>query len=183
MWPTFSGIAAEKSARQSIWLVLTGRRELYNQMNHLLDWNLKIKRQLLRGIECIGARDILAGANRPKCVDDFPSQKGILKLRTYRYTSVMARALRGIAHLPDVEFTGIDVAERMLVLLLDCILQVTNSSRTQDVNWKAIRIVESENPAVERDFGGGHHCIPSVEAPVTNSGLIARFNSASSHGT
>jgi len=46
------------------------------------------------------------------------------------------------------------VVERRLVLLLDGVLQVTNSLRRQNVNWKGFQIVESKNTAVERDFGG-----------------------------
>ena len=49
---------------------------------------------------------------------------------------------------------GVDVVERFLILLFDCSLQVADSLRTQDVNWKGVRIVKADNPAGERDFGG-----------------------------
>ena len=62
--------------------------------------------------------------------------------------------LRGIAHLPDVELIGGDVVERRLLLLLDCVLQVINSFRKQDANQEGV--IEADNPAAERDFGGSH---------------------------
>jgi hypothetical protein len=56
-------------------------RESYNQMNHLSDWDFReIIRQLLRGIEFIGVRDIRVRVNRPKCFDDLLRRKGILEL-------------------------------------------------------------------------------------------------------
>ena len=66
-----------------------------------------------------------------------------------RYTLVIAVTLRGIAHLPDVELIGGDVVEGMLLLLLDCVLQVINSFRKQDANQEGVRIVEADNPAAE----------------------------------
>jgi len=36
--------------------------------------------------------------------------------------------------------------------LFDGVLQVTDSFRRHNVNWKGFQIVESENTAVERDF-------------------------------
>jgi hypothetical protein len=68
----------------------------------------------------------------------------------------MVGTLCGIAHHPDFELIGIDVFERILLLPLDCVLQVIDSFRRQDVNRKDVRIVEPENPAEERDFGEGH---------------------------
>jgi len=59
----------------------------------------------------------------------------------------------GIVHLPDFELIGVDEVEYRLLRLLDGVLQETDSFRRQNVNWKGFQLVESENSAVERDFG------------------------------
>ena len=61
---------------------------------------------------------------------------------------------RRITHLPDFKLIGGDVVEYRLLLLLDCLLQVTDGLRTHDINWKGVRIFKAGNPADERDFGG-----------------------------
>ena len=65
----------------------------------------------------------------------------------------MAVTLRGVTHLPYFELIGVDVVECILLLFLDCVLQVIDSFRQRDVNRKAVCFVEAENPTVERDFG------------------------------
>jgi len=73
-----------------------------------------------------------------------------------------------IVHLPDVELIGIDVGELILLLLLDCFLQVTDSFRERNVNRKGFRIGESEDEAVERDFGGHGVSVRSYPAGSEN---------------
>ena len=68
----------------------------------------------------------------------------------------MAGKLRGMAHLRYFELISIDVVETNLLLLLDCILQFTDSLRRRNANGKDSRIAEPENQAVEQDIGGGH---------------------------
>ena len=58
-------------------------------------------------------------------------------------------AARGITHLPDFELIRIDMVESILLLLLDCVLQVADSLRTQDVDWKGVCIVKADNSAGE----------------------------------
>jgi hypothetical protein len=60
----------------------------------------------------------------------------------------------GITHLPDFELIGSDVVEYRLLLLLDCVLQVIDSFRQRNVNQKGLRIVEAEDAAGKRAFGG-----------------------------
>ena len=67
-----------------------------------------------------------------------------------RYKLVMAVTLRGVTHLPDFELVGVDVVECILLLLLDCFLQVIDGFRQWDVNQKGLHIVEAENAAGER---------------------------------
>ena len=56
--------------------------------------------------------------------------------------------------------------------LFDGVPQVTDSLRRQNVNWKGIQIVEPENTAIERDFGGhargcGRECFAAIANHVT----------------
>ena len=60
---------------------------------------------------------------------------------------------RRFTHLPYFELIGVDVVECVL-LLLDCVFQVINSFRRQNVNQKGVRIIEAGDPACGRDFGG-----------------------------
>jgi hypothetical protein len=66
----------------------------------------------------------------------------------------MTSTLYGITHLPDFELIGVDVVECILLLLLDCFLQVIDSFRQQNINQKVVRIDEAENPTGKRDFAG-----------------------------
>ena len=59
----------------------------------------------------------------------------------------------GMFHLPDLELISIDMVEPILVLLSDRVLQVVNEVQGRNGNRKDVRIVQSENPAAERDFG------------------------------
>jgi len=120
-------VARSLLAGWSKWLVLTGRGDLYNQMDLLFDWVFReIGIQPLHGIEFIRVRDFLASTNLPKCVSDAPSRKGIPELQNVsrRYTSVVVGTLRGRVHLPDFEFRGGYVDEIRGHHLLDLFLQV-----------------------------------------------------------
>jgi len=64
----------------------------------------------------------------------------------------MAVTLRGVTHLPYFELIGVDVVECILLLLLDCFLQVIDSFRQRNVNQKGPHMVEAEDTAGE----GGH---------------------------
>ena len=65
----------------------------------------------------------------------------------------MAGTLRGIVHLPDFELSEGDVVTRGQHLL-DYFPQVVDGFRKGNFNRNGVHNVESENPAVERDFGG-----------------------------
>ena len=58
----------------------------------------------------------------------------------------MAGTLRRRIHLPDVEPTGIDAVECILLLLLDFFLQVIDSFRRENFNHKGVLIAGFENP-------------------------------------
>jgi hypothetical protein len=84
----------------------------------------------------------------------------------------MAGALCGITHLPDFELISVDVVECIPLLLLDCVLQVIDSFRRQNVDHKGVRTIGAGNPAGERDFGGhvssDHVChVQSRDRPRT----------------
>ena len=78
------------------------------------------------------------------CFDEIIRGNGILELL---HVSSAGYAARGITHLPDFELIRIDMVESILLLLLDCVLQVADSLRTQDVDWKGVCIVKADNSA------------------------------------
>ena len=63
----------------------------------------------------------------------------------------MVGMLRTIAHLPNIKFVGIDMAEFVLRLLLDRIFQITDGFVARNLSPKDAFDVVSENRTVERD--------------------------------
>ena len=83
---------------------------------------------------------------------EFPSWLAWQPIQILQYPKSIqqtASMLCGITHLPNFELVGVDVVECILLLLLDCFLQVIDSFRQQYVNRKAVCFVEAENPTVE----------------------------------
>ena len=60
--------------------------------------------------------------------------------------------LRGIAHLPNLEFSGINMVEFVLVFRLDRIFQLVDRFTFQNLNPKDGVDVVSENQTVEQDL-------------------------------